>query len=60
MTERRDESTGSEPHGADEPADPLARVFPGEDHEDVPDVDGVDARRQRLLPPFGDPDRESW
>lgn len=47
--------------------DVLARVFPGADAEDEtsgPDSGtsgtSVDERRQRLLEPLGDPDREPW
>jgi hypothetical protein len=42
--------------------DPLARVFPGDDgvEDGVGSVPGVDERRQRLLDPLGDPDREAW
>jgi hypothetical protein len=52
----------------------LQRVFPAADEEDPAGADpsgtdaaadddasrSVDERRQRLLEPLGDPDRESW
>ncbi|CAN5713825.1 hypothetical protein BH10ACT3_BH10ACT3_06870 [soil metagenome] len=50
----------------------LDRIFPGDEPEpnqehdardatdDSDDPTGVDERRQRLLEPLGDPDREAW
>jgi len=48
--------------GDDVDEDLLARVFPGQndDEDGSGSVPGVDERRQRLLEPLGDPDREPW